>query len=355
MREFTHGGNHGSAGTGLDFSANINPLGMPAGALEAALKGVHQSVRYPDPANRSLTEKLSRSLKIPGETIRFGNGAAELLMAAVRAQPSDCFLIPVPSFLEYERAAASTGNRIRFLLLPEEEDFAFTWKVRDRIVDITREELRTGGTVTVILANPNNPTGKCIPDGILRELCDYFEEENIRYLVDESFLPFVPDADERSVIPLVAGRKTGAVIRSFTKICGMPGLRLGYLVTGDARWRDGLDRGMQPWTVSLPAQMAGEAALGDPGFIRETRSLILREKPYLQNALKDGLAERVYEGEAPFILFRADPGTGERLRSRKIFIRDCRDFRGLEESYFRIGIRTHEENRKLIDIWRSCR
>lgn len=355
MKDFPHGGRTYGETARLDFSTNINPLGMPEKVRDAALQGVLRSAEYPDPGNTVLTEKLSAHWGISPEMLVFGNGAAELLVRAACACPSDVTIIPIPSFYEYERSARTCGSEIRWIRLKKENGFILDSTVLSELLHAARRERAQGKTVSVLLGNPNNPTGKCIPGEILNMLLTELDQMDIRILVDESFLPFAGSGETHTVIPrLKSGRKIAA-LRSFTKIYGMPGLRLGVLATGDRQWRDALSDCAQPWPISLPAQLAGEAALDEKDFIDATIDLITKEREYLCREMREDLVWDLHAGPAPFVLFRAPADTAVRLKEQGILIRACKNFRGLDETWFRIGIRTHEENQELVEQWRELR
>ncbi len=355
MKDFPHGGRTYGETVRLDFSANINPLGMPEKVRDAAVQGVLRSAEYPDPGSTVLTEKLSRRWGISPEMLVFGNGAAELLLRAACAAPSDVTIIPIPSFYEYERAARACGSEICWIRLKKENGFLLDGTVLSEILHAARRERERGKTVSVLLGNPNNPTGKCIPGEILETLLTELEQMDIRILVDESFLPFAEEEEMHTVMcRLESGRKIAA-LRSFTKIYGMPGLRLGVLATGDRLWRENLSRCAQPWPISLPAQLAGEAALDEKDYLATTNKLITEEREYLCRELQENLVWEIHAGPAPFVLFRAPADTASRLKELGILIRSCKNFRGLDETWFRIGIRTHEENQELVEQWRKLR
>lgn len=355
MKEFPHGGRKHGETAKLDFSANINPLGMPEAVRDAALQGVMRSAEYPDPNSTILRDKLSLRWNISPEMLVFGSGAAELLLRAACACPSDMTIIPIPSFYEYERSALACGSGVRWIPLKKENGFVMDETVLSEILLAARRERGCGKTVSVVLGNPNNPTGKCIPDQVFDTMIREMESMDVRILVDESFLPFTNEEKKRTGIRRLEDGRKIAVVRSFTKIYGMPGLRLGVLATGDAEWLAAiLDRG-QPWPVSLPAQLAGEAALNEAEFLTETTELIDTEREYLCRELRKDLALEVHAGPAPFILFRAPADTAARLMEQGILIRSCDNFRGLDDTWFRIGIRTHEENRELVEQWRKLK
>ncbi len=203
MKDFPHGGRTYGEAARLDFSANINPLGMPEkvrDAADAALQGVLRSGEYPDPSNTVLTEKLSRRWGISPEMLTFGNGAAELLLRAACACPSDVTIIPIPSFYEYERAARACGSEICWIRLEKENGFVLDGRILSEILHAARRERDRGKTVSVLLGNPNNPTGRCIPGEILDALLTALEQMDIRLLVDESFLPFAKAEEAHTVM-----------------------------------------------------------------------------------------------------------------------------------------------------------
>ena len=200
MKDFPHGGRTYGETARLDFSANINPLGMPEKVRDAALQGVLRSGEYPDPSNTVLTEKLSRRWGISPEMLTFGNGAAELLLRAACACPSDVTIIPIPSFYEYERAARACGSEICWIRLEKENGFVLDERILSEILHAARRERDRGKTVSVLLGNPNNPTGRCIPGEILDALLTALEQMDIRLLVDESFLPFAKAEETHTVI-----------------------------------------------------------------------------------------------------------------------------------------------------------
>lgn len=349
-----HGGDIYDKDVRLDFSVNINPRGMPEAVLQAALSGVKDSTTYPDVKNTRLRELISACWSVPEDALFFGNGTAELMMTAVQAVPSDVYILPVPSFQEYERAAGSVSGEIHWIPLSEEKEFLLGEEERDRILDAAEKTRREQKTATILLGNPNNPTGQCVPREILAELAEYSEKKNVRLIVDESFLPFVPDSKERSLIQKAWGSEQILVLCSMTKIYAIPGLRAGVMISGNDTLLQQSRERTQPWRLSLPAQRAMEAAVQETDWIRKTIELIEKERIYLRQELSHGLARKVISGEAPFFLLAPEPpDLKEQLLREGILIRDCRNFRELHGDFVRIGIRTHEENTRLIEAWRN--
>jgi len=382
---YNHGGDIYGNKVTLDFSVNINPLGMPECAKEAAVIGVELSTGYPDWEQRELRYALSKYLDVPGEDILFGNGASDLIYRLMMVLKPKEVLVPAPSFSEYRSAAEKAGAKVLDFILKEEDSFRFTDDAVAAFIDRI-EHLAAGSAV--FLCNPNNPDGSIIPKDKLIQISEACEKCPVWLIVDECFLPFCGKQNELTMlrrttdsdrdlsneisdikatdfcgVKAVENDTTESiethlvVLRAFTKIFGMPGLRLGYIVTENHGLIRKIKETMTPWEINVPAQMAGAAALKDESFIEKTRRTVVQERKYLVSEIqKNGLAEKIYnpDSEANFILFRVskkDINLKERLLEKGILIRSCRDFVGLDERYFRICVRTHEENLKFINEW----
>lgn len=338
-----HGGDlYGHPGV-LDFSANINPLGMPESVRRAAAEGVLQSEHYPDPQMRSLTRAYAEYHQIPDYQILFGNGAAELIRALPAAMSrmdgglENVSAVP-PFFQEYAAAAEGAGCRL---------------------LSVTRQEVMGGAVphrhALLFIGNPANPDGSGFRRETILRLAAHCPELSI--CVDESFLPFCMDAQEKTVLPYLFDYTNLFVIRSFTKIYAMPGLRLGVLLSANAAVMQKVRSMLQPWTVSLPAQMAGEAALREKDFVRRTAEYVGQERAFLVSGLEAlSFVDCVIPSPANFILFHVlEPGPHalyDRLLEEGILIRDCASFAaaaGWEETgWYRIAVRTRVENERLL-------
>lgn len=165
--------------------------------------------------------------------------------------------------------------------------------------------------------------------------------------VDECFLPFLEEEASYSMLPYLAKHPRLLVLCAFTKIYCMAGLRLGYLACGDTELQSRIRAKLQPWNTSIPAQLAGIAALSDTEYLAKTRENLQAERAYLVPRLRELVAE-VYDGYGNFLLFRDEPDLKERMLEVGVLIRACGDFEGLDDTYFRIGIRSHSENQEFI-------
>jgi len=375
-----HGGDIYRYGAGLlasvsgsgaltDFSANINPLGMPESVRAAAEEGVLFSEHYPEPDSRSLCRALagyeSQNLLrgadrlTADENIICGNGAAELIYAACRALGPGKGICFAPAFAEYEQALSAAGSYAANVELSSRSGFCVTRECAEQAAGLMAAGEKKPDMLFVCL--PNNPTGELIEEGIFDELLDACRRSGTFLFLDACFAELC-GGDEaehcRRMIMRSLEYERCLVLRAFTKIFAMPGLRLGYLLCRGAGIISGIRAQLQPWDVSLPAQSAGLAALRETGFITKSRSYISQEKEYLLRELarleNDGLISGIYGHAANFIFFSSryqcadGAGLGTALLRDGFLIRDCGNFAGLEDVYYRLAVRTHEENMRLI-------
>lgn len=336
--EYTHGGDIYTYENIVDFSVNINPLGPSDAVLEAAKRGVEHTAAYPDSRCRRLRAKLAEKLQVPGERILFGNGAAELIYTLVLAEKPKKALLPVPAFSEYEQALLTVGCQIDYPAATEENGFVVDESILERLdsdVDI------------LFLCSPSNPSGRAIRKELLLKIAARCEEKKIRFVLDECFVEFLPDAEEVSMLRQTERFSTLFVLRAFTKIYGMPGLRLGYGVSSDLQLLESMAGMCQPWSVSIPAQEAGIAALDEDERTDQVRRLVRREREYIEREMSR-MRINYISSDANFILFRGGPDLFEQMKQQGILIRDCSNYRGLGRGWYRTAVKTHEENRRLL-------
>ncbi|MBQ3374715.1 MAG: threonine-phosphate decarboxylase [Oscillospiraceae bacterium] len=323
----------------LDFSANISPLGLPAGVKEAVLASLDSADRYPDPRCTELCTALSAHYGIPAEAIVCGNGAADLIFRLVFLLKPKKALVPVPTFTEYEHALSLSGCCIGHVFCREEDDFSLPEAVLGAV---------TPETDLVFLCNPNNPTGRLIPADLLARILHRCEETDIVLVTDECFMGFPEEAEKRSLLGRLSACPHLVILRAFTKLYAMPGLRLGMALCGSTDLAEQLRSFGQPWPVSVPAQAASLAALQDNNYVNRVRAFLKEERPFLQKELSE-LGLRVIPGEANFFLFFTEKKQlAAKLREKGILIRDCSDFPGLCPGWYRIAVRTREENLLLL-------
>lgn len=340
MMKNEHGGDIFEREIVYDFSANLNPLGMPESVKNALQKSISEWEKYPDPFCRSLVKKLSERENFPPENIVCGNGAADLIFRIVQTVKPKKAVVCAPSFSEYSKALIQNECEILHYLLSEKSGFALD----EKILEMLDESVQM-----LILCTPNNPTGRTVDSGLLRRICEKCEANDIVFLCDECFIDFTENAAhaEQFINPNVV------VLKAFTKIYAMAGLRLGYALFGDAELAEKVRRNGQFWSVSAPAQTAGEAALDEKNYLEKTLELAKKEREFLTENLRN-FGFKVYPSEANFILFYTKLALDEMLFGEKILIRNCANFDGLEQGYFRIAVRPHEENSALVSAIERC-
>ncbi len=338
-----HGGDIYTNQHMLDFSANINFLGMPEAVSNAARKAIAASVSYPDPRCRALKEAIAQKDGVDGGMIFCGNGAAEVIFSLVRAVAPKEALLPVPSFYEYEAALLAAGARVQYLSLSGEGGFSLTEDILEQITD--RTEL-------LFLCNPNNPTGLLIDPGLLNRILGRCEETGTILVVDECFLDLCLAAKRHSLVPMLSQSRQLVLLKAFTKTYAMPGLRLGYALSGNRALLARMEECSPPWRVSLPAEAAGIAACGEVDFVKRSAEAIAGERDFLAAELaKLGLL--VYPGAANFLFWQGEAELARACQTRGILLRDCRNYRGLPEGYYRCAVRGREDNLRLLACLRE--
>ena len=324
----------------LDFSANVSPLGLPAGVAAAITNALPTADRYPDPLCRELRAALAGAEGVPTDWILCGNGAADLIFRLALAVRPRRALLPAPTFAEYEAALQTVGCAVQRVFLREENEFAVTEEFIDAV---------TPETDIAFLCQPNNPTGQVTPPALVERLVRRCAECGAVLVVDECFLDFLPDRDAWTAKQLLRDAPQLVILKAFTKLYAMAGVRLGYALCGDAALLEKMRGAGQPWAVSSLAQAAGLAALQETAYAGAVRALIAEQRPRMAAGLW-ALGLRVMDGQANYLLFRATPDFGEKLRRRGAVVRSCANYPGLDAAWYRTAVRTAEENTRLLQI-----
>lgn len=338
-----HGGDVYRNEVELDFSVNMNPLGIPQSVKKAMQDAVEYCIQYPDPKQEQLKLALAEYEAVQPENILCGNGASELFLAIMHAVGPKQIVIPVPSFSGYEQAAEASGAQIRFVSMKKEDGYTLT---ESFLEELTKE------TELLFLANPNNPTGACVKLSLLEKILERCEKYGIDVVLDECFLPFCAGAAQYKAF--FAKKRFSHLIRvrAFTKTFSIPGARIGYLICQNEKLAQSIQKQLPEWNVSIFAQMAGVAATKEMRFIEESKAVIQTERTWLKEQL-ERLDCEVFNSEANYILFRTQIPLYERLLKHKILIRDCSNYQGLEKGFYRIAVKTHSENERLITVMKE--
>ena len=335
-----HGGDIYSRTYQYDFSTNINPFGMPEKVKLAAMEGIENSVHYPDVQCRKLREAIAKKEQIPKEWILCGNGAAELIFSLAAAKNPKKALLISPGFAEYEQALGTIPCEIVFHELSREQGFL----LGEDYLECLEEDIDL-----IFLCNPNNPTGLLIEPSLLDRILEKCRKKDIFVVLDECFLEFVSDEMQNPQKKRLKENPSLFILKAFTKMYGMPGLRLGYGLCSDTVLLQKMKERTQPWNVSIPAQLAGAAACEEAGFVTKTRESIEKERSYLSEELQK-LGFRVYPSAANYLFFEGPKELYEVCEEEGVLLRDCSNYRSLSQGDYRIAVRLHKENEALIRI-----
>lgn len=348
MMQLVHGGDWAGyqaqyGQDALDFSANVSPLGLPEGVAKAITAALATADRYPDPLCRALRAKLAVHETVPAAHILCGNGAADLIFRLVWAAKPRTALLPAPTFAEYAAALETAGCTVRRHFLRESEDFAVT----EAFISAVDED-----TDMVFLCQPNNPTGQVTPLVMVQKLLRRCADCGAVLVVDECFLDFLAARDALTAKTVLRDAPNLIILKAFTKLYAMAGVRLGYALCSDAALLDKMRAAGQPWAVSGLAQAAGLAALEETAYADSVRTLIADQRPRLAAGLR-ALGLRVVDGQANYLLFRAPADFGAKLRRHGAVVRGCGNYPGLDETWYRTAVRTQKENEQLLKIMRE--
>lgn len=332
----------------LDFSININPMGLsPKGRKAIERFWEIETTRYPDVDARDVTGSLSECYHIPVGMIALGNGATELMYTILRILKPSKVLVPAPSFSEYRLSAKAASVPVETFYLKESEQFRIP--VAEIISMMGKKSL-------LYLGHPNNPDGNLIEPQDFRDIMEAAVQKGSYVVIDESFIDFVDrDVSFRSFCTRYPNL---IIIMSLTKFYAVPGLRIGCSFASEAITAL-IKKNLIPWNVNGPVQLYMTHAALDQEYILETRKFCREERQEFvkQLSLFHGLS--IYPGTVNFILCRLTGGIKdsgelqELLRPHEIMIRQCGNYDGLDNSFFRLAVRRRNENKKLLDALRK--
>ena len=330
----------------LDFSGPVNFLGPSPKAIEAVKQNAKLIRFYPDPNPAELRTEVAAYVGhgVGAENIILGNGSIELIYMLTEVfQAGFKAIIPVPSFTEYEKAVLRVGGEVVFVQLPS--DFALDIeRVKKAVTDDTR---------IIYVCNPHSPSGTLYSRETLLDLADFCQKKDIILSIDENYIEFSSKGQDTTVVGYVKKYPNLFVIRSVTKFYGMPGIRFGYGLAAESLI-DTLQTVRQPWSINGLAGCATLAAFKDKEFIQNTKHTITEEKAEFARMLTAIGGLHVFPSETNFLLVKilkpklTSTTLREELAKHGLLIRDCSTFVGLDGSYFRVTVRSAENNAHLV-------
>lgn len=318
----------------IDMSSNLAPFGIAPGLKEELIEKLEEISYLPETGSETLRDIFAGKYGLKGKQVLVGNGTTEFIYAVPAGLDLTRGVIVNPTYSDYQLACEWAGlASVSFDLKPE-DDFQ---------LDLNRLAGMLQGGELVFICNPNNPTGGLIPSAALYDFIK--QQESSIFLVDESYLPFVR---EPSLLDFALPENL-FVLNSFSKIYGIPGLRLGFLASTEHNMAKMSER-RKPWGVNRMAQIAGEFLLNHAdGYVEKVIGFVEKQRPSVVKALDKLPGVQVIPGAANFILcylsgdVRADY-LRQRLRAYRIMIRDCSNFRGLDDHYFRLSLKDEKSN-----------
>ncbi len=326
----------------IDFSVNVTPLGIPENIRSAMEESLNRAGWYPDYSKERLKRALGAFHHLEPSHICMGNGAADVIYRTVFALKPKKALVLAPTFAEYAAALRCVDARIDSYRI-DHADFQVKMDICEQI---------EADTEMVFLCNPNNPTGLLISKDIIEKVLKRCEAVGAWLVVDECFLEFIADGKKYSVIEDLLHHERLMIIKSFTKMFGIAGLRLGYLLCGKAGLAERIDRFGCDWNVNCVAEAAGLEALKSQDYIKKVIRYITKEREWLCRELT-AMGFLTVHGAANYLLFKVPDGSrenlGKWLLKRGIMLRCCDDYENLDGTFYRIGMNRHEENRKLLE------
>lgn len=329
----------------IDFSANINPLGLLPRVKEVLLKNIDTLIHYPDPESKDLKNGIAAFHNLHQNNILVGNGSIELIHLIPHALKARNVLIVGPTFSEYEFAAKSNGGQPIFVMAREEDNFK---------IDIFKIKKFIPKVDLIFLCNPNNPTAFLMPKTDILNLLDLCKKYNTFLIIDEVFMDFVQDSQEITLVAEAVKHNWIIVLKSLTKFFALAGLRLGYLI-GHRSIISQISKFQYPWNVNSLAQVVAREVIKDKAYLKISKAFILEERNYLFKNLKKIKGLKVYYPSSNFVFCKLEncKVQGSKDLSKKLFkmgiiIRSCHNFRGLDERFFRIAVRKRPENKGLI-------
>ncbi|MFQ5646101.1 MAG: threonine-phosphate decarboxylase CobD [bacterium] len=323
----------------IDFSVSTSYLKYPDGLEEELRKAVSRISRYPEVDASGLRKELAGHHRLSPEHIMVGNGSTELLYLIPRALRIKSGLCLAPGYSDYEDALRYAGSKAGFFPLKREDDFA---------LDMEGFVQKAKNYEIVFLGHPNNPTGRLLPVEEIKRLIVRFKETV--FVIDEAYLSMVVQGRSFIEPPLPENL---IVLRSLTKSFAVPGVRLGYAVACRSM-TERLYQRKEPWTVNVFAAVAGSYLIGREEWLKGSAGEIASRKKALFDELSSINRLKIFKSAANFMLLKilSDNLTAGDLQAallkRGCLIRDCSNFPGLDEGYFRIAVRRPEQNRLLV-------
>ncbi len=328
----------------IDFSSNVNPH-IISDLGKYVLEGLEKSRSYPDINYTNLRNNISDYIKVDSELIIPGNGATEIIYLLMKSIKKRLAILN-PTFSEYGRGAKLNNLEVLDFHLKEENNFS---------IDLDEIQKNMDKFDSLFVCNPNNPNGK-VKD--LNELLDLMVENDKLLIVDETFMEFVGEEEKYSLINRIEQTPNLFILKAVTKFFGMPGLRLGYGVTSNKQIIKNIYEYKEPWTINSFAENLSNYLFKDKEYIKSSKDYYINERKFMLEELRKISRLKVYDTDTNFVLIKLKDGEANSLKLElfekyNILIRDASNFIGLDKSYIRVAIKSHNDNKVLIESLRK--
>ncbi|MCB2292982.1 aminotransferase class I/II-fold pyridoxal phosphate-dependent enzyme [Clostridium algoriphilum] len=343
----------------IDYSSNINPLGVPKSFIDNIGEALDALTRYPDIQYRNVLKGLGEYIGCPQEYFVLGNGAAEIIDLVIACHKS--LLIVVPSFVEYEIDAKKWNCSIEYSYLKENINDDMLLKNRYAQLSYDYDDIlnKLKNVQGIVLGNPNNPNGNIIDKPEFQKILEYCERNDKTIIIDEAFIEFT-GGKQHSFESLVKDYKCLFIIRALTKFFAMPGIRFGYGISSNT-YLIKLVKGKQnPWNINSFAEVAARYVLKDELYIRKSKEWIRDERASFLKALNNiTFIDKVFLTYGNYVLCKLKGINSDECYklcfAQGFVIRKADNFRGLDKQYIRLAIKDKDRNKKLIAVFKKLR
>lgn len=338
----------------IDYSSNINPLGVPSSFINNLNEAVDALTRYPDIQYREVLRSLKEYTGVREEYFVLGNGAAEVIDLVISCFKS--ILIVVPSFVEYELNAKKWGCSIEYSYLIEKNNTEnyLNNSCEELVYDCEDILNKLNKVDAIILGNPNNPNGNIINKKEFLKVLNYCEENNKVIIIDEAFIEFVGDL-ENSFVHELENYKCLFIIRALTKFFALPGIRFGYGTSSNKELLSKIKAKQNPWNINCFAEVAVKYSLKDKEYINKSIKWITDERIRFLNAIKKiDFIEKCFLTYGNYVLCKLKGITADELYNLCLehgyVIRKADNYQSLNEYYVRFAIKDEEKNKNFVNM-----
>lgn len=328
----------------IDFSANINPLGIPQTLKQVIGQLLEQSSDYPDVDYMKPRQAIAKQEDCDIENVLLSNGAAQLFFELAQQLKPQKMVILAPTFAEYKQAFSRRETEC--IELPLDSKQHYVWHVEELLSLVS--QLSKGDVV--LLCNPNNPTGTLADNTILRTVAEEAELRQLTLIIDEAFMDFVKNKEKYTFVPFLKEYPNTIVVKSMTKFFAVPGLRLGYAISANTALFKCITETRVPWSVNTLAAQSVSILLNDTSYHEQTMEWLSAEQTWLYDQLKQIPHLNVEKPTVNYIFFECllEKDLYHELLDQRIIIRRCANYTGLNNRHYRVAIKARKDNECLI-------